>query len=198
MPGFEDAPEFLLKSHSLTDLLSVDQWETIDAIPRIQERAGVGPSDSLAALEHDHLRAVMVGDGDSRGRKLDVANWWNTYAHLSGELQRKQRFRNDPQGRVAYGLLIDDEDDEAQFTRFEYDGKRTAVSNLLHPLPFECAKGVEVWGVMDYLRQVEQLAEEMGISTSECALRFGALELPEKGCDQGWDYHPALGFSRHQ
>lgn len=198
MPGFEKADHFLLEeSHALNDILTPEQLSTIDSRPRIMERDDARPRTNLVDLEHDHLRAVMVGDSDGKDRKLVANNWWKTRAHLSGELQRVQPFRYDPMGRERYLFLYDEDSESVNFTRLERDGMLTPVENLLHPLSFECAAGLSLWGETDYVKQLEKLAEELGISPAECSRRFGTLELPQRGCEQGWYYHPALGLSRY-
>lgn len=195
-PGFEDK-NFPLDSHRLTDLLTLEQIERIDATPRITERPELHPRNNLVDLEHDHLRAVMLGDSGPKNRTLAVHHWWKTHAHLSGELQRRQPFRNDPQGRAVYALLYDEENETVTFSRIERDGSIVPVSNLLHDLRLDCAEGVSCWGEMSYMVQVEHLSREMGIDPAEGARRFGTVELPERGCEQGWDYHPVLGLRRH-
>ena len=35
-PGFEKNPDYLLDSHDMNDLIPADNWNHIDAIPRVQ------------------------------------------------------------------------------------------------------------------------------------------------------------------
>ncbi len=140
----------------------------------------------------------MLGEKQANGSNMtSVQAWWDTRATLSGELQRKQRFRKDPLGRQRYGLLPND-DDEIEFRRFLREGGTTLTSKLKHDIQLKPGPRINFWGEPDYVNALEVLAESLGMETLHCAKRFGVIDLPEKGCDQGWNYHPALGFSRRK
>lgn len=192
-PGFEQ-DLFKLNSHSLADLLTAEQWASITAIPRIAERADWQPRNNLADLEHECLRALMLDQPS--GKLFPVCHSWHRRAHLSGELQRASPFRYDPRGRILYAFLFDDDTQRMVFSRIERDGQPTDTSHLLKELSFELGSGLSFWGETDYVRLLERLAAERAMNPAECARRFGTLELPEKGTEQGWAYHPALGLRR--
>ncbi len=194
-PGFE-SKEFPLKSHRLSELLRPEQLDRVDATSRIQETPVPHPRTNLADLEHERLRAVMIGDETAgRPRTMPVHWWWTTRAHLSGELQRRQPFRLDPLGRQRY-VLLPDEDSLPHFHRIEEDGTPTPVDTLLHYRSVEPGPRTAFWGEPDYMDALERLADALNMESDECAYRFGGVELPAKGMEQGWYYHPALGFSR--
>ena len=195
-PGFEDA-QFRLVHHRLTELLTKKQLAVINSAGRIKEAAELHPDKNLVDLEHARLRSLMIESCHGEPVKTKpVSWWWTTPAHLCGELQRKQPFRNDPMGRRRYELLPD-EDNRPQFNRLEKDGTRTPVhENLLHEIHFSTGPRIRFWGEPDYMDALETLAESLDMDPLDCARRFGAVELPAKGADQGWLYHPALGFSR--
>ncbi|MEN8180627.1 MAG: type I-F CRISPR-associated helicase Cas3f [Pseudomonadota bacterium] len=195
-PGFE-GERYLLEHHHLRDLLTAAQLTRIDASARIRERDPLTPQQNLVDLEHASLRALMLDEiFPGMPSQTSVLAWWNTRAILSGELQRKQPFRNDPMGRRRYGLLPDD-DGKIEFRRFERDGKPTLQDSLKHDIDAVRGPRIQFWGEPDYAVALEALAETLGMETPHCARKFGVVDLPEKGCDQGWNYHPALGFSRH-
>ncbi len=196
-PGFENR-SFPLETHHLTELLTPEQLERIDSSSRIRERTNPQPRNNLADIEHEHLRALMLGSSEGDRLKIKpVSWWWTTRAPLSGELQRKQPFRFDPLGRQMYALLPD-EDGLPRFHRFEEEGAPTSVhGNLLHPLSVERGPRLSFWGEPDYLEALENLADALQMETRDCAYRFGAVDLPAKEAKQGWHYHPALGFSRY-
>ena len=206
-PGFEDdsSPHFQLRSHHLSDLLSPEQLARIDASSRIRERPTLVAQANLADLEHARLRQLMQGVG-SPGKPLDipVPNWWQTPIHLTGHLQKKQRFRNNPRGRQSYVLLPDDDEADARFHRIEENGTTTDVGNLCHRTRTPEGPGVSFWGTPDYLSAARCLAEEMGISVGECARRYGTLDLPLKSRDgkqetpEDWEYCHELGFGRRR
>jgi CRISPR-associated endonuclease/helicase Cas3 len=194
-PGFE-SEHFPLESHHLTQLFRPGQLDKVDATSRIQESACPEPRTNLADLEHERLNAVMIGgDNDDRPRTIPVHWWWTTRAHLCGELQREQPFRFDSLGRQRF-ILLPDEDSLPHFHRVEDDGTTTSVDNLLHRREVYQGPRMAFWGEPDYIDALEKLAVELNMETDECAFRFGGVELPARGTEQGWYYTPALGFSR--
>ncbi len=193
-PGFE-TKEFALNSHTLSDLLRKDQYSKITAIPRILETGSEAPGDNLCALEHDHLRAVMVGDSTAMRRAASVDSWWSTQAWLSGELQRAYPFRKDIYGRIPVALRYSAEEEKITFVRIEVDGTETEIGDsLIHGVDVEFGQNVYAWGEMDYIRQLEDLAVMMGTDPEICAQRFGTVELPKYGEEHGWSHNETLGF----
>tara|TARA_R110000823_G_scaffold132777_5_gene261222 strand:+ start:18877 stop:21966 length:3090 start_codon:yes stop_codon:yes gene_type:complete len=193
-PGFE-SKEFRLRSHQLCNLLTDEQWQRIDASSRIQTRGEPDPAGNLVDLEHEVTRQ-WVG-GPASGSPLTVVPaslWWETPASLSSALQRRQPFRYDPQGRQRYVLLPADSD--PNLYRLEKDGQLVGVNNLKTDISLKLAQGVSAWGVTDYLSELDKLAEQLDMKLEDAARRYGFLDLPASGCDNGWDYHPTLGFNR--
>jgi CRISPR-associated endonuclease/helicase Cas3 len=189
-PGFE-SQDFPLASHSLSDLLSAEQLAMIDARPRIAERSGLQPRTNLVDLEHVRLRALMLSNSAQSG--LPVPLWWQTQAALSGELQRKQRFRDDPLGHQRY-VLEPDEDEQLHFKLQQEDGQIVEVDYLLEDFPLEFGPRIDFWGQPDYLVELTQLADALDLELPACARRFGVIDLAKKTNGMGWRYHPALGF----
>lgn len=203
-PGFEHRSEtdFQLKTHRLGDLLTADQLKTIDASSRIRERDELHRNTNLVDLEHARLRNLMQGARPGEKQlSVPVVHWWQSPVNLTGELQRRDPFRWDGQGRQRYGLLPD-EDERIGFYRFGDDGRPVAVDHLLHPLDVECGPGVSLWSEADYAAALGDLAERRELELRACAERYGVIDLPLKGVEDGlrvddeWSYHPALGFSR--
>jgi len=121
----------------------------------------------LADLEHACLRAWMLGEAVGDERLVNPAHlWWTTRAALSGELQRKHPFRQDPAGHQRYGLLPND-DGEIEFRRFEKDGALTHVDHLKHPLDPPAGPRIGFRGEPDYRTALETLGESLGLETSE-------------------------------
>lgn len=193
-PGFEEADHFLLETHDLAQLLTEDQLAVIDAAPRILERPDPQPGRNLADLEQAHLRAVLLGD--ARGSKAPASRWWTTRAPLSGELQRVSPFRYDPQGRVRFAFLLDEDTDGVNFCRLEDDGCFTERDKLLEWAQWHPAEGADIWMEMDYAAQLLEIAQETDRPPDTCGRDFGYVDLPLQDEDRGWTYHPALGFRR--
>jgi CRISPR-associated endonuclease/helicase Cas3 len=189
-PGFEGKDSALL-SHSLSDILLSDQLAPLDAGSRIQERAILDPKGNLVDLEHHRLRALMLGShGDSSN--FVVPHWWTTRAHLIGELQRSQRFREGTQDFTYAWLPRDDEDTALDFSR--KDETWTKVGNLCRPLALSRHESVQPWGPCNYEAELAALAETLERELLPTAKRYGTVQLRES--TQGWAYHPALGFKQ--
>lgn len=197
-PGFE-SEEFPLASHSLRDLLTPEQWQTIDARPRIHPRSTLDARRSLVDLEHARLADLMLGATDGDQRQIPANWWWTTAAHLSGILQARTRFRADPQGHQTYYLQPDEDATTTEFTWLEESGREIPVeSNLLQRLnENDLAAGprIDAWATPDYLTALQTLAEAQGLDPVDCARKFGTVDLPGRDAVR-WRYHPALGFSR--
>jgi len=193
-PGFE-SEAFPLQSHRLTDLLDEQQYKVLDASSRIQQRNALQPQQNLVDLEHACLQDLMLGSTNQQ--RLAVTLWWQTQAHLSAYLQRKQRFRNDPLGTQRYALLLD-EDEQPLFHLMLPNAEPAVQDYLLHKKQHEVEEGnnISFWGAVDYVDSLNQLAEELDIDPARCARRFGYLDLPQDKNGKGWSYHPALGFWR--
>ena len=198
-PGFESAT-FKLNSHRLIELLGPEQWQVINAAARIKERESLAPHDNLADLEHDRLRDLMLGaEAGQTQNQRPVHRWWTTRAHLSGALQRRDPFRNDPLGRSHYALLPD-EDERINFYHLPEGSHPIPVGNLWREMAesdLPQGPGIEAWAVPRYLDALQELAEAQGMELRDCALKYGAFDLPGRKPEQIWRYHWALGFSRY-
>lgn len=196
-PGFEDKL-FPLNTHELTNLLTPDQIAVIDSSTRIRENEPLQARNNLVDLEHARLRALMLGASDDQSSKvIPTKLWWTTNATLSGELQRHKPFRYDPVGRMRYALLPS-EDEAIHFYRLEQNAPLVQVDSLRRNLTLSCGPRISFWGEIDYREALNRLADELEMAPLVCALRFGFIDLPAKGADNGWNYHTAIGFSRFQ
>lgn len=194
-PGFE-SDLFKLKSHDVNDLILAEQLQVINSCCRIAENTPLDHSHSLINLEHKRLRNLMTNN-QQNSQDIPINRWWQTAAHLSAALQNWQRFRNNDQGKQLYALSLND-DDEIQFCRLEKQGQVTHCDNLLHPENnLTGADNISAWATPDnYQSALQQLAEDFNMDPRECARKFGVIELSKFYAEQGWYYHPALGFSK--
>ena len=191
-PGFE-TESFLLNTHDLEKLLKPEQYSEIDASPRIIANQTLLPKENLADLEHARLQALMLGQDNVFDVSVNI--WWESQAALAGEWQRATPFRYDPAGRERFGLLIDEETDIPCFYDLEGD-KPKATDGLFPRMDLATGERITPFIESDYLTMANSLAERLSISRSACALRFGWVELPKRGAEQGWQYHHVLGFRR--
>jgi len=200
-PGFEtplaDKKEIpLLASHRLDELLREEQWTRIDASPRIREPEELRPRNNLADLEHAQLCALMgLGRHEAVPESTPASHWWRTRTHLSGELQRIQPFRYDPEGKRRY-YLQPGEDGELNFRRMEKQRPDTDQSGRLSSMTPEPGERISLFTAPeDYAEALEAQAEATGMELAACARRFGVIDLSERRGEQpDWLYHPALGF----
>ncbi|WP_309678799.1 type I-F CRISPR-associated helicase Cas3f [Polaromonas sp.] len=192
-PGFE-SKNFPLTSHSLTQLLRPAEADAIDAAPRIMAHQLLEPRTSLVDLEHECLAAMMV-DGD--GSLVDpVRRWWQTLSHYTAIEQKRTRFRRDDQGREPFVLLPDDGDDFC-FWLVNDDGiPATPVDKRFTCMKLPHGDGILPWGGSNYLEELAALADSRDMKLEDCARQFGTIDLPKSENEQGWLYHPLLGFRR--
>jgi CRISPR-associated endonuclease/helicase Cas3 len=216
-PGFETRHN-LLARRRLSELLEEAEWQSIDARPRIRPRpvAQLRPDRSLVDLEHARLGRCLVAPAESaqRGRGarpadslLGAFTWWQLPAQdalLTAALPQQQPFRAEHEPQIDL-CLRPDADNERGYSLFMVaEKKHDRMTHLEriddakhHAVPPALVAGNRIapWGETDYLEALETLAEGMGKSLDDCALRFGTVTLPESKL-VGWHFHPALGFAK--
>jgi len=222
-PGFETA-DFMLDNHFLTQLLSAAEREVIDARPRIVSAGQLQPRIRLVDLEHERMRKTMLVQAPTvalatpgtrqRGSAkvetpsvLNATNWWQmppADALLTAVLPRQQPFRLDVIKRVDLFLRPTDDGDAYQLVQLmdKPKGRRGETQFVVvdtsqnHRIPDTDVRGlgIEPWGQTDYLQVLIELVDELDMSLADCARRFGTVTLPEN--DNGWRFHPALGFTK--
>lgn len=223
-PGFEvdkvqgtttdAARHFHLRSHQLQTLLAKHTegalvWP-VDARARIAvAKANFHPGKHLVDLEHARMHDTMLARDVASADTTPVARaaslHWASGEHLwlTGLLPQFQRFRHDPVPRVDMAFLPDDEEERLLLHRVA-DGERhgdklhAPAESLLHrlPLALEAGAGITPWAQVDLLEQLAALAQEKGLSLSECAARYATASLPDR--KQGWRFHKGLGFTAHR
>ncbi|MGB3425503.1 MAG: type I-F CRISPR-associated helicase Cas3f [Castellaniella sp.] len=207
-PGFEtlDCP---LRPHRLTALLAPwldgDQCVPIDAQPRIVARAPSErqPADNLVDLEHVRTERQMLppGEPDDVHRLNATSFWMRDQAWLTAFVQQAQPFRDQPRPDVEVVWRLD-EDDVPYLCRVE-EGERKFQelyvpinANLRADVPDEAVQGdgISCWSVEeDLARCMTDQAEALDLPLDVFALRYARATLPAN--QEGWRWHPALGFS---
>ncbi|WP_310569538.1 type I-F CRISPR-associated helicase Cas3f [Gemmatimonas sp.] len=226
MPGFEsDEAAFRLESHDLNLLLEPEELAIIDARPRISARAVLAPRNRLVDLEHARLRETMLRLQASAaserigsraralntfvppGQRLNATTWWNQAprdALLTAVLPQQQRFRKEQPPFDETLVLLPDDDDRAILhevkngdQRGERNYVRVDVSRCTH-VPDSSVHGPRIapWGATDYMGALRDLATALDMPLGRCAERFGTVTV--RPSENGWRYHPALGFSRQR
>ncbi|WP_431064463.1 type I-F CRISPR-associated helicase Cas3f [Methylotuvimicrobium sp.] len=196
-PGFESA-ERQLAEKDLNSLLDTDQYQTINAVPRItlpSEYRKKGNSYlNLVELEHKALAAQLFGD--RTGAKI----WWRNNPHWCGEIQRQQRFRASPQDE-AYYLWLEDSYSEPRWkwkNEHVYPAKFADHGSIVisSGKDLEIGERNNVWFNLDPLTIYSELANDFAIELVEVSRRFGEVRLIdyESNRQQEYLYHPNLGL----
>ena len=219
---------FSLSSHDLKKLMSAEELAVIDARPRIvsPDPSALRPRDRLVDLEHSRMRSEMLPVRQasaslavgSRARvaasstvaatpRLNAATWWDQPpqdALLCAVLQRQQPFRKESVPRDVTLVLLPDEDGESAVLHRVMDAapRQKALYELndmrcTHlPNALTTGERIEAWGVTDYMTALLDLAAELDMASTDCAQRFGTVTVRPN--DNGWRYHPALGFAQRR
>ena len=196
-PGFEGAAPWNLQSHRLEDILTPEQYQRVDAIPRVTERAPLQPRNNLVDLEHQRLHDVfghVPADKDTYVSTWNTRLWLDTPVHLTGLAQSVQRFRSGP-AQTRYVFAPNEDLDKIVFTFVERDNALTRCPTLLHDTDLSLGNRIQLWAVTDYLSELQQLMDAFDLPAERCARQFGFLDMEPR--EQGWSYNPALGLRRH-
>lgn len=220
-PGFEDeqgladAP-FRLISHRLGKLLAPYEYQVITARPRIQPRpeSDWHPKYSLVDLEHARLADCMRPKPrdetvpTSRGVQppthvgLDATcSWQYPKSSLTWVLPQQQPFRHDSGIDTDLLFLPDENDDERLVLHRIHEQSRhgkpaiyTSAESQLDYLQLDFGPRMTPWGQDDLLSLLSAQAEARNLPLRRCAERFAAVRVPKS--EQGWRYHPLLGFGK--
>ncbi len=192
-PGFESSQN-RLADHDLAALLTDDQYQSINAIPRIRERVRLEPKTNLVDFEHDALRRDLQGikgsvDNDYAGL------WWQKQATWCGELQRRKPFRQSCPEELHY-LLIAEVGDQPRFHMPDSGASGSKESYVFKAVSLTVADSVSQWLDTDYQTRYLQLAEQMDWELITVSWRFGEISLPVHEGDakyEPWNWHPFLG-----
>lgn len=222
-PGFEtdrDHGRFLLASHSLHVLLTADEYRHLDSQPRIHPRATeLQPRERWMDLEQARIRAAMLpvtpaaatrstrrstAPSPRLERDYAPATWQHPQAALIGVLPQQQPFRHDEQPGTTLAWLPDEDDEDKLLPHRVEDvpgsrrGEKLYVlaKELLHEVALDVAPGVSCWGKFDLRSLVSEQAEAQDLPLDLAARKFTTVELPHS--DQGWRWHPWLGFTRQR
>ncbi len=187
-PGFEsDKANFTLKDHDLNKILTSEQLQNINAIPRIQEREILEATTNFVDLEHQHTRAKLFGEGSLY--KDYAARWWRHSVDWCAEMQKNTPFR-EGQEDDCYVLYFEEEGDTPTFNSLN-DGILKEYTSKFRTEKFPNADRISVLGYQGYKDSILQQAEFNEISISEACRKFGEIRL--RSNEKEWLYHPNLG-----
>lgn len=193
-PGFETAV-LSLNSSRLSENLELQQYQHIDAAPRILERAALQPTTNLVDLEHTSMRHTLFGSGDQR---YPASLWWEHEATWCAEIQHHTRFRNSPKDE-QFVLLAEDEGDPLLFYQISEKGDLLAVEKEQFQRPvITTAAGVQPWLPLALDAELLELADSEGRQLHDVCMRYTQIRLVEHEraeCPH-WQYEPVFGVFR--
>ncbi|MGM0833769.1 MAG: type I-F CRISPR-associated helicase Cas3f [Pseudomonadota bacterium] len=217
-PGFETNEQWRLSSHSLTELLLKEEYDVIDARPRVLARETLRAKESLVDLEHERLHQLMIEQPaepltkkelrlgkQPKSPPLGAYSWYVApQLHLTGVMIQRQPFRQQTQDDVVLALLPDEGGETWTLHRVEDSDRRgeklyvPVEESLLKRIDMASEQGerIQPWGASDYLTTLADLAEDLDMSLSRAARTFGTVTVTAN--THGWCYHPVLGFSKRK
>jgi CRISPR-associated endonuclease/helicase Cas3 len=195
-PGFEEAPDFLLETHLIHDLIPEEQLNPINAIARISKPEESQSHSRLADLEH----AVMAWLLNNQKTNFVSAFWKpETANHASVHLQLVSPFRFQDRKQEEFVSLPDSESDSgfcfkyAEQAWLDMEGSKSQ-NHFIQFMEFECSSpSVKPWLTTALSNSLESLAKRLPEEDLNfVALRYATVQLTEN--ERGWNFHPWLGF----
>jgi len=179
----------------MTELLKFEEYQAINAIPRILNGAVRGNRfDKLSVLEHSRTREELLAQRDDMPV---AAHWWRLPVNWSGELQRRTPFRQS-QPEEQFFLWMEEEGDEPILSLSE-EGKASGKdAGQFKPCSLEMAEGVSAWIDTDYATVLLALAELRDMDLSDVCQKYGEINLRTRQMEstEAWLWHPVLGVFR--
>ena len=193
-PGFEKNPDYLLDSHDMNDLIPADNWNHIDAIPRVQIPKPLRPRSRLIDLEHQRLADWRSLDDEYPDT---VGGWQQTGWWMTGQPQYLCPFRA---GIPDRDLCYRYDASKGMLGFYERNsGEYVPCGDMynLKPYPKEKldAHRERFWLPRDYMASLQnQVArksysdEEEGEGLQRISERYGQLALPAYADESGRTY----------
>ena len=184
-PGFETDSQWRLSNHSLSELLTEDEYTVIDARPRVLAREVLNAKESLVDLEHTRLQQLMIEPPAEPLTKKEIrigkapkppplgAYSWHAMPqlHLTGVLIQRDPFRQQLEPEITLALLPDEGGESWTLHRVD-DGPRRGEKlyvpveeSLLVRVDLlkELGERIQPWGTSDYLTALVDLADDLDI-----------------------------------
>lgn len=216
-PGFERDKQgceciFRLNANRLSRLLAPESYRFISALPRIKtnDPERWNPKLNLVDLEHARITASML----PRSRWPDLLRqelrealepdhappmWEYPQASLVGVLPQQQPFRNDSISRETLVFLPDEDEEELILHRIDKQASQrqerlyVQEKTRCQEIRIELGPRISPWGQYELMQLLSEHAEDLDLSLRETAEKSTVVEVPHS--EQGWRYHPWLGFS---
>ncbi|MBM6551174.1 type I-F CRISPR-associated helicase Cas3f [Marinomonas ostreistagni] len=193
-PGFE-SKSLMLQSHLLEQCLEPSEYQTINALPRIQKAAELKPTKRFVDLEHAAL-AMQLWGTDKHSDEAYAGLWWQQPMHWTSHLQKLLPFRRHTPSE-DYCYYIEEEFDEPLMHRWHDNGelKLDDKQSFQRNDSIALARGVSVWGgAFDYSKQINELAERLNLTLAEATIQFGSVNLRRESEKDVWQQSEIFGF----
>ena len=207
----ESTENFHLHKHLLSEVLPelTGADNRIDARPRITVREKPNPQKRMVDLEHLRISDTMLPRAASSRFFTPVARdaslHWSAPGSvwLTGLLPQYQRFRYDPLPRVDVAWLPDDDAETLTLHRVD-DGAGphkklfVPIQGLVTDVPEAAVRGERTtpWMQLDLLAALQPWAEQQDQPLRRSAEKIATASLPDQ--QQGWLWHPILGFTKQK
>ncbi|OOF69518.1 type I-F CRISPR-associated helicase Cas3f [Rodentibacter caecimuris] len=191
-PGFEDK-EHLLKTHKTGELISMEQLECIDSIPRIIKSSDFRPHFCLADLEHQVIADLL----NNQNINCVNAYWNNELSHrMTANLPLVTRFRQSDLQRDLVCLL--DEEGTPYFIEQKNAWHMASFpQNALPEFSYQSlnveSDFVQKWLDSSLQRALTELTEYLQEENDTLtALKYATVSLEENVAE--WYFNEILGF----
>lgn len=196
-PGFETKNRSF-KSHDLVELLKPENYQKINASPRIRMLKGKlskenGQYLDFIELEQWALFQSLLGSGNKE--KNYAKHWWVSEPAWSAEMQRRQPFRRSSPDS-PYCLYSEEEDEDLYWSKKDETSKPATYpeTDVIRTTEIALAKGNQPWFPLEAEDIYLNLAEKLNVNRRYISKVFGELRLREdKERVIDWCYHPVLG-----
>jgi CRISPR-associated endonuclease/helicase Cas3 len=194
-PGFEQVKQFKLNTHDCHELITPEELDSVDAVPRIIRAAILQPKTHLADLEH----AVMA-DLLNNSTNFVSAFWrTNNGNHPSAHLQKISPFRNNDYPQDDYVCLpVNDACTEFKFTYAEAAWEDLEhcefQTNKIRFAEFQTGNDwVKPWLSQELSEALLNLSQQLGEDNlAKVARQYAQVRLER--AETQWQFHPWFGF----
>ena len=196
-PGFEgkkNSNRALSANKEIKNLLVIEQYQYINAVPSI---CFIKPSsieelpvfNDLVTLEQTAYAMTLLG---ARSEENNARLWWRNSLSWSGELQRRQPFRQSTPEERYY--LVPNGMGKLQWKIYDEKNKTFSEVDCIRKMNnLQIHVNNQFWFSTDENQRYQNIQEVLDSSQRNVILNYGEVSLPDKS-DEQYYYHPFLGI----
>lgn len=201
-PGFENS-DLKLTTHKIEELITPEQLNNINAIPRISKQPNLEPTKYLADLEHYVMQQLFTPSQPN----YITAYWQPLLAHCATtHLQTISPFRYKHNQQEEYICQLNNNPTENG--GFNFRLKENALNNpteveaditnnyiVYQTQPINKNTYIQPWLTMDLVEELEQLTTRLDYNNIQLtALEYATINLEKLTNNKYWRFHPWFGF----